>query len=75
MGVKLRWLFTVSLDRQPRRSRFFPWSASEDVRLPQALVGRDGEPRFGARFRGAEDICDFTHAFVHVADEPAEIGT
>src|SRR6266508_6410048 len=41
--------FTASLSSSPRGSRFFPWSASDRVRLPQALVGRDGEPRFGAR--------------------------
>jgi hypothetical protein len=50
----------------------FSVSASEVVRLPQALVGRDGEPRFGARFRGAADICGFTHAFVHVGGRTCE---
>jgi hypothetical protein len=43
--------FAASLASSPRGSRFFPWSASDRVRLPQALVGRDGEPRFGARLR------------------------
>jgi hypothetical protein len=46
--------FTASLASWPRGSRFFPWSASDQVRLPQALVGRDGKPRFGARLRAQQ---------------------
>ena len=66
--------FTASLASSPRGSRFFPWSASDQVRLPQALVGRDGEPRFGARLEAQQTFAASPMPSSTRSDDPAESG-